>query len=111
MAVSLSPCTPAQAHEICKKYNVLLIADEVQTGIGRTGKLLCSEWDGVPPPPPPSRVCVSWWVGEWVGRCGTVWVSIPPLAPIPFEPIPRVTLPLLPPCQQAPLPQEGAIFV
>jgi ornithine--oxo-acid transaminase len=35
--------------EICKKYNVLLIADEVQTGLGRTGKLTCCDWDGVKP--------------------------------------------------------------
>lgn len=34
---------------ICDKYNVLLIADEVQTGLGRTGKLLASEWDETKP--------------------------------------------------------------
>jgi ornithine--oxo-acid transaminase len=38
-----------QAHTLCKTANVLLIADEVQTGNGRTGKLLCSEYDGVKP--------------------------------------------------------------
>lgn len=38
-----------KAHEICKKYNVLLIADEVQTGCGRTGRTLCSDWDGIKP--------------------------------------------------------------
>lgn len=38
-----------KAAEICKKYNVLLIADEVQTGLGRTGKMLCSEHDAVKP--------------------------------------------------------------
>ncbi|MDG1573163.1 ornithine--oxo-acid transaminase [Robiginitalea sp. M366] len=31
-----------QAHKICKAHNVLLIADEVQTGIARTGRLLAS---------------------------------------------------------------------
>lgn len=39
----------AKAYELCKAKNVLLIADEVQTGIGRTGKLLCSEYDNVKP--------------------------------------------------------------
>jgi len=32
----------AQAHALCKKHNVLFIADEVQTGIARTGKLLAT---------------------------------------------------------------------
>ena len=35
--------------EICKAHNVLLICDEVQTGLGRTGKLLASQHDGVIP--------------------------------------------------------------
>lgn len=34
---------------LCKEHNVLLICDEVQTGIGRTGKLLCSEHYGIRP--------------------------------------------------------------
>jgi ornithine--oxo-acid transaminase len=35
------------AHELCRKHNVLLIADEIQTGLGRTGKMLCIDHDGV----------------------------------------------------------------
>jgi ornithine--oxo-acid transaminase len=32
---------------LCKEHNVLLICDEIQTGIGRTGKMLCHEWAGI----------------------------------------------------------------
>jgi len=38
-----------KAQELCKKHNVLLICDEIQTGIGRTGKMLCSQWAGIKP--------------------------------------------------------------
>jgi len=35
--------------EICNRYNILLIADEVQTGLGRTGKMFAvNHWDVVP---------------------------------------------------------------
>ena len=37
------------ASELCKKYNVLLIADEVQTGIARTGKLIACHHENVQP--------------------------------------------------------------
>lgn len=35
--------------ELCDKYRVLLIADEVQTGLCRTGKMLCCDHEGVRP--------------------------------------------------------------
>jgi ornithine--oxo-acid transaminase len=35
--------------ELCKKHNVLLIADEVQTGIARTGKMLACDHENVRP--------------------------------------------------------------
>lgn len=38
-----------QAYELCKKNNVLFIADEVQTGLARTGKLLACDHEGVRP--------------------------------------------------------------
>ena len=37
------------AEQLCRKHNVLLIADEVQTGLGRTGKLLACEHEDVQP--------------------------------------------------------------
>ena len=37
------------AYELCKDSNVLFIADEVQTGIGRTGKMICCEHHGFKP--------------------------------------------------------------
>ncbi len=35
--------------EICEAHNVLLVADEIQTGLGRTGRFFCCDWEGVKP--------------------------------------------------------------
>lgn len=38
-----------EAAAICKEENVLFIADEIQTGLGRTGKTFACDWDGIVP--------------------------------------------------------------
>lgn len=38
-----------RVRELCTNHNVLLICDEIQTGIARTGKLLCHEWSNIKP--------------------------------------------------------------
>lgn len=38
-----------QCYDICKKHNVLFIADEIQTGLGRTGKLFACDYENVRP--------------------------------------------------------------
>ncbi len=38
-----------KAYEICKTNNVLFIVDEIQTGLGRTGKLFAYEHEGIKP--------------------------------------------------------------
>jgi len=37
------------ASELCRRQNVLFIADEIQTGLGRTGRLLACQHEGVRP--------------------------------------------------------------
>ena len=38
-----------KAYELCKRNNVLMIADEIQSGLGRSGKLFAYEYDGIKP--------------------------------------------------------------
>jgi len=37
------------AYEVCKKNNVLFIADEIQSGLGRSGKMFACDWEEVVP--------------------------------------------------------------
>jgi ornithine--oxo-acid transaminase len=36
-------------YTICQENNILFVADEIQSGLGRTGKLFACEWDGIQP--------------------------------------------------------------
>jgi ornithine--oxo-acid transaminase len=38
-----------ELRELCTNNDVLFIADEIQTGFGRTGKTFCVDWDGIVP--------------------------------------------------------------
>lgn len=38
-----------EVRDLCDKHNVLMVCDEIQSGIARTGKLLCHEWSGIKP--------------------------------------------------------------
>ena len=38
-----------RARDLCDEYEILLIADEIQTGLGRTGKLFGCDWESVRP--------------------------------------------------------------
>ncbi|XP_034698338.1 ornithine aminotransferase, mitochondrial [Vitis riparia] len=35
--------------ELCSKFNILMIADEIQSGLGRSGRMLACEWEEVRP--------------------------------------------------------------
>ncbi len=39
----------SETYELCRQHNILFAADEIQTGLGRTGKRFCSDWEGVRP--------------------------------------------------------------
>ncbi len=38
-----------EAYELCKANNIMFMADEIQTGFGRTGKMFCCDWENVKP--------------------------------------------------------------
>ncbi|MFB4164763.1 ornithine--oxo-acid transaminase [Alteribacillus sp. JSM 102045] len=38
-----------EVEQICRQNNIIFIADEIQSGLGRTGKLLTCEWENVKP--------------------------------------------------------------
>ncbi len=38
-----------EAYDVCSKNNVLYIADEIQAGLGRTGKMFACDWENVSP--------------------------------------------------------------
>ncbi len=38
-----------KARELCTQHRVALMADEIQTGLGRTGRLFCCDWEAVRP--------------------------------------------------------------
>jgi len=38
-----------KVRELCTQYNVMMMADEIQTGLGRTGKMLCCNYEDVHP--------------------------------------------------------------
>ncbi len=38
-----------RASEICRRHDVLFLADEIQTGLGRTGRLFACDWENVRP--------------------------------------------------------------
>lgn len=38
-----------EAYEVCREQNVLFIADEIQAGLGRSGKFLACDWENVNP--------------------------------------------------------------
>jgi len=39
----------ARSRELCNEHSVALMADEIQTGLGRTGRLFCCDWESVRP--------------------------------------------------------------
>ena len=59
------------AQKLCNKYNALLIVDEIQTGLGRTGKLFCCEHEQVEP----DVLCLSKSLGGGVMPIGAMMTT------------------------------------
>ncbi|MBF8377079.1 ornithine--oxo-acid transaminase [Alicyclobacillus mali] len=38
-----------EAYDVCRQHGVLFVADEIQTGLGRTGQMFACDWEGVLP--------------------------------------------------------------
>lgn len=57
-----------EAERLCKKYGTVFIVDEIQTGIGRTGKLFCCEYEEVTP----DVMCISKSLGGGVMPIGAM---------------------------------------
>ena len=45
----LSDASLKAIHDLCEQHDLLLILDEIQCGVGRTGKLFAHEWAGITP--------------------------------------------------------------
>ncbi|MGM0874558.1 MAG: ornithine--oxo-acid transaminase [Bacillota bacterium] len=39
----------SEAYDICKKHNILYVADEIQAGLARSGKMFACDWENVKP--------------------------------------------------------------
>lgn len=60
-----------EAEEICRRHNVLFIADEIQTGFGRTGRMFAVEHEGVVP----DIICLAKSLGGGVMPIGAMVAS------------------------------------